>query len=226
MTDSRHSLQRRPRAAVVAAGDSALLLRIGDAIDHELNERALHIARDLAAAALPGVRDIVVGYASVTVYFDPLAVETAVIEQALRRRARADAPRRGTPPRRITIAATYGGAAGPDLPEVAAFAGCSEDEVIARHVAREYRVFMVGFLPGFPYMGVVDERIAMPRRDTPRLAVPAGSVGIAGSQTGIYPVQSPGGWRLIGQTAEAMFDVGRASPSLLRAGDLVRFVRE
>lgn len=214
-----------PDIVLVPAGDSALLLRIGDRIDPDLNERALRIARDLAADSLPGVRDIVVGYASVTVYFDPLAIEPAVIEQALRRRARRRQATQATRPRRVTIPATYGGTTGPDLQEVAAFAGCLEEEVIALHLAREYRVYMVGFLPGFPYMGIVDPRIAMPRRDTPRLAVPAGSIGIAGQQTGIYPVQSPGGWRLIGRTAEVMFDVDGASPSLLRAGDLVRFAR-
>ncbi len=210
---------------VLPVGDSALLLRIGNEIDPDLNERALHIARELAAASLRGLRDIVVGYASVTVYFDPLAVEPAGVAEALRSHAARPLPRRATPQRQVKIPAAYGGAAGPDLADVAAFARCSEDDVIALHLSREYRVFMVGFLPGFPYMGIVDERIAMPRRDTPRLAVPAGSIGVAGQQTGIYPVQSPGGWRLIGRTDEAMFDLDRSSPSLLRTGDLVRFVR-
>lgn len=210
---------------VLPVGDSALLLRIGNEIDPDLNERALHIARELAAANLRGLRDIVVGYASVTVYFDPLGVEPADVAEALRSHAARARPRRATPQRQVKIPAAYGGAAGPDLADVAAFARCSEDDVIALHLSREYRVFMVGFLPGFPYMGIVDERIAMPRRDTPRLAVPAGSIGVAGRQTGIYPVQSPGGWRLIGRTDEALFDLDRSSPSLLRAGDLVRFVR-
>jgi inhibitor of KinA len=210
---------------VVAVGDSALLLRLGEAIDPATNDRALRIAQNLHENAPPGVRDIVIAYASVTVYFDPLQVEVAHIEQALRRASQEGDPRAlVVEPRRITIPAVYGGDAGPDLAELAAFAKCSEDEVVARHITREYRVFMIGFLPGFTYMGIVDERIAMPRRETPRLSVPAGSIGIAGLQTGIYPVESPGGWRLIARTPERLFDVSRASPSLLQPGDLVRFV--
>jgi KipI family sensor histidine kinase inhibitor len=210
---------------IVQAGDSALLLRLGTVIDPALNARALQIARAIRAAQLPGLRDVVVGYASVTVYFDPVQANSATIEEALQEFAVRGGVGAAAEPRRLTIPVSYGGADGPDLVEVAAFAACSSDEVVARHVAREYRVFMVGFLPGFPYMGIVDERISMPRRETPRLAVPAGSVGIAGPQTGIYPVRSPGGWRLIGRTEERLFDVERSSPSLLQAGDLVRFVR-
>jgi inhibitor of KinA len=210
---------------VAAAGDSALVLRLGDTIDVDVNERALRIARELGDRHLAGVRDVVLGYASVTVYFDPLRVEVARLEHDLWELARDEAVRPARQPRRLKITATYGGAQGPDLAEVAAFGRCSEDEVIARHLAREYRVFMVGFLPGFPYLGIVDPRIAIPRRDTPRLSVPAGSIGIAGSQTGIYPVQSPGGWRLIGHTRETLFRAERDSPALLQPGDLVRFVR-
>lgn len=210
---------------VLPAGDSALVVRLGDAIDPLLNERALRVANGLRDEHFAGVRDVVVGYASVTVYFDPLMIEAAVIERALVMLAHHQQPQESIQPRRITIPAVYGGATGPDLAEVAAFAGCTEDEVIARHLAPEYRVFMVGFLPGFPYLGIVDDTIAMPRRDTPRVAVPAGSIGIAGQQTGIYPVQSPGGWRLIAHTAERLFDWDRASPCLLQPGDRVRFVR-
>ena len=210
--------------AILPAGDSALLLRLGDTIDPAINARALRIAQAIRDAGDSGVLDVVVGFASVTVFFDPLRVEAAVVDQRLRAAASA-----GTTPRNasraVAVPVTYGGDAGPDVAEVAAFAGCTEAEVIERHLAREYRVFMVGFLPGFAYMGIVDERIAMPRRDTPRLAVPAGSVGIAGRQTGIYPVKSPGGWRLIGRTAETMFDPAKEPPALLQAGDTVRFVR-
>jgi KipI family sensor histidine kinase inhibitor len=209
---------------VLPAGDSALLLRLGQEIDTDLNRRALRIAQEIQTEQFPGLREVVVGYASVTVYFDPLVADVACLERRLEERARQQAHGPASRPRHVTIAVAYGGTEGPDLPEVAAFARCSEQQVIALHAAREYRVFLVGFLPGFPYMGIVDERIAMPRRETPRLSVPAGSVGIAGRQTGIYPVQSPGGWRLIGRTGEAMFDVHRAAPSLLQAGDLVRLI--
>ena len=117
----------------------------------------------------------------------------------------------------------YGGELGPDLTVVAAFSGLSEAEVIAVHAESTYRVYMLGFLPGFAYLGSVDERIAIPRRESPRLRVPAGSVGIAGRQTGVYPLPAPGGWQLIGRTPTRLFDLARAEPFLLRPGDQVRF---
>jgi biotin-dependent carboxylase-like uncharacterized protein len=120
---------------------------------------------------------------------------------------------------------TYGGDGGPDLAAVAEWAGLSTDEVIERHTGTDYRVFMLGFLPGFAYLGSVDEAIAAPRRSTPRLRVPAGSVGIAGRQTGIYPRESPGGWQLIGRSAVTVFDVTRDQPSLFAPGDIVRFTK-
>jgi inhibitor of KinA len=126
--------------------------------------------------------------------------------------------------RTVEVPVSYGGGDGPDLAAVAAFAGCPEDEVIRLHTATEYRVYMLGFLPGFPYMGLVNEKIAMPRLDSPRLRVPPGSVGIAGLQTGIYPFESPGGWRIIGRTALRLFDESRPDPFLFKAGDRVRFV--
>jgi inhibitor of KinA len=210
---------------VLPAGDSAMVLRLGDRIDPAVNARALAVAQALAGRQDASIRDIVIGYASVTVYFDPLRVEPVEVEARLRRlaSARADAVARAG--NRVVVRVRYGGDDGPDLAEVAAFAGCSPDEAIALHAAREYRVFMLGFLPGFPYMGVVDPRIAMPRRETPRVAVAAGSVGIAGLQTGIYPVESPGGWRLIGRTDATLFDPNAAQPTLVQPGDVVRFVR-
>jgi KipI family sensor histidine kinase inhibitor len=126
--------------------------------------------------------------------------------------------------RLVDIPVVYGGDAGPDLADVAAFARCSTDEVVARHTARRYRVYMLGFLPGFPYMAHTDPSIAAPRHATPRLRVAAGSVGIAGAQTGIYPRESPGGWRIIGRTPLALFDPVRTPPALLAPGDEVRFI--
>jgi inhibitor of KinA len=123
----------------------------------------------------------------------------------------------------IDIPVAYGGAFGPDLEDVARFGQCSQDEVIARHTAVVYRVYLVGFVPGFAYMAEVDPRIAAPRRATPRTEVPAGSVAIAGGQTGIYPDVTPGGWNIIGRTPLLPFDVERAQPSLFKAGDRVSF---
>ena len=131
-------------------------------------------------------------------------------------------PGRG-PSREILIPVSYGGSDGPDLEEVARFAKCSTEQVIRLHTAPLYRVYMLGFLPGFPYLGPVDSRIAMPRRSSPRLAVPAGSVGVAGPQTGIYPAVAPGGWRLIGRTLMEVFNSGLEPPCLFRPGDFVRF---
>ena len=123
----------------------------------------------------------------------------------------------------VAVPVAYGGPFGPDLPEVARFAGCSEDEVVERHASRTYRVYMLGFMPGFPYLGLVDERIAAPRRASPRTSVPAGSVGIAGRQTGIYPTASPGGWQIVGRTPVRLFDLDRHEPCLVLPGDVVRF---
>src|SRR5262249_50291792 len=128
-------------------------------------------------------------------------------------------------PRVIEVPTIYGGEFGPDLDFVAQYHNLTPEEVIRIHSERDYRVFMLGFTPGFPYLGEVDERIATPRLDIPRKRVPAGSVGIAAKQTGIYPIESPGGWRLIGQTSLTLFDPGREPPFLIDAGDTVRFVQ-
>lgn len=124
----------------------------------------------------------------------------------------------------VEIPVRYGGEDGPDLDAVAEWAGCSPDEVIARHASREYRVYMLGFVGGFAYLGSVDPSIAAPRHRTPRERVPVGSVGIAGAQTGVYPLTTPGGWQIVGRTGVQMFDVARTPPNLLQPGNLVRFV--
>jgi inhibitor of KinA len=204
------------------AGDSALLLELEAAIDPAINARAVAIAAAVRRAAIPGVRDVVSTYRSVAVYFDPLVVDVRRLRDLLDRAAAT--PGEAAVGRTIEIPVLYGGEAGPDLPDVAAHAGMRADQVIERHAGAEYRVYMLGFLPGFAYLGAVDEVIAMPRRSAPRPDVPAGSVGIAGRQTGVYPSASPGGWRLVGRTPWRMFDTSRPRPSLLEAGDRVRFV--
>jgi len=206
------------------AGDSAVLLELDPVIDPAVNARAIGIASAVAAQRIAGIRDIVPTYRSVAVHFDPLATDVERLRESLRRAAHASpAARDGS---LIEIPVVYGGENGPDLQEVAAFAGLTPQEVTERHCAREYRVFMLGFLPGFAYMGVVDDAIAAPRKATPRTRIPAGAVGIAGQQTGIYPRQSPGGWQLIGRTTVSVFDPSRAQPSLFAPGDRVRFVPE
>jgi inhibitor of KinA len=207
---------------IVAAGDAALTVEFAERIDAAVNARAIALARRLAAAAVAGVRDVVPAYRSVTIFFDPLRADC----DQLRARIREEADRpaaAATSSTVVSIPVCYGHEFGPDLSEVAAFAGLAEDEVVELHSSKRYQVFMLGFLPGFAYLGVVDDRIAAPRRATPRVRVPRGSVGIAGGQTGVYPSVTPGGWQLIGRTPARVFDPGRPDPFLLHAGDAVEF---
>jgi inhibitor of KinA len=202
-----------------------LLVELERAIDPVINERAIRLADRLRARAARGVRDVAPGYCTIGVHFDPLQTDLAALEHAIEVEYAAIETVDTVPDRTpVEIAVCYGGGEGPDLGAVARYAGCSEEDVIARHSQRTYRVYMLGFVPGFAYMGRVDPSIAAPRHRVPRERVPAGSVGIAGGQTGVYPVESPGGWQLIGRTTTVMFDADRPKPSLLAAGDLVRFV--
>ncbi|HXH05578.1 MAG TPA: 5-oxoprolinase subunit PxpB [Vicinamibacterales bacterium] len=209
---------------VLEAGDAALVARFEARIDPAVNARAIRTAEIFRRGAPVGVRDVVVGYASVTVYFDPLAADPGALRDAIAHAAAQAAGAERGAGRVVDIPVRYGGADGPDLEEVAAFARCTPEEVVRLHAAPLYRVYMIGFVPGFPYLASVDPRIAMPRRETPRRLVPAGSVGIAGSQTGIYPTATPGGWRIIGRTDIVLFDMAEEPRALLAPGDRVRFV--
>ncbi|SMF35634.1 5-oxoprolinase subunit PxpB [Pseudogulbenkiania subflava] len=173
----------------------------------------------------PGLIDIVPGMNNLTVVFDPLAVDGEAMLSELQQRWSGAAEACVTP-REVRIPVRYGGADGPDLDHVARHAGLSPAEVVAAHSGAHYTVFFLGFQPGFAYLGGLPEALATPRRAEPRLAVPAGSVAIGGSQTGVYPAAAPGGWHLIGRTALTLFDPRREPPSLLLPGDSVRFVAE
>ena len=188
------------------AGDSALLLELEWGIDPEVNARVIAIATVVREAGVAGVRAVVPTFRSVAVFFDPLVTDVALVAHVLREAQQAGPSQVQIPSRSIEVPVAYGGEYGPDLEHVAARAGISVQDVIERHASRDYRVYMLGFLPGFAYMGIVDESIAAPRRAEPRVRVPAGSVGIAGVQTGIYPREAPGGWQLIGRTPLAVFD--------------------
>ena len=210
---------------IKACGDAMLLVELEPAIDPVINERAILLAERIRARNARGVRDVAPGYSTLGIHYDPLQTDLAALEQAVEDEFAALSSLASIADRDVVdIPVTYGGAGGPDLDAVAAHTGCSTAEVIERHSRQTYRVYMLGFVPGFAYMGRVDPAIAMPRRRVPRERVPAGSVGIAGLQTGVYPVDSPGGWQLIGHTRTVMFDANRDRPSLLAAGDLVRFV--
>jgi inhibitor of KinA len=208
---------------IVPAGESALIVEFEDRIDPAVNARAIALAESVQAAAFRGVRDVVPTFRAVAVYFDPLHVDYDALVEHVEAAVKTAAPTTSEAPAPIRIPVCYGGDLGPDLGGVASFAGLSEGEVVRIHSQPTYRVFMLGFVAGFAYLGSVDDRIAMPRHSTPRVRVPIGSVGIAGIQTGVYPAETPGGWQLIGRTPLKPFDLARPNPCLMKAGDAVRF---
>ncbi len=181
----------------------------------------------LAAEAVQwrGVREVLPGMNNLCLLFDPERIDGVELEMQVLS-AWPQLAAATIDGRRIEIPVVYGGEAGPDLAEVAAHTGLTPKEVVRRHTEGEYVVYLLGFLPGFAFMGGLAPELATPRRAEPRVAVPAGSVGIGGEQTGIYPMVSPGGWQLIGRTSVPLFDPLAESPTLLRAGDRVRFVAE
>lgn len=206
-----------------ASGDHYLRLDCGEGIDLATHDRVRRALTALAVAALPDVDNLHPAYATLGVSFDPRHTDSdtlsEVIAAILRQAAAADLP----PRRRIEIPVAYGGANGPDLHDVARHTGLSPEEVMARHSAATYRVFFLGFSPGFGYLGGLPEELATPRLPAPRARVPAGSVAIGGAQTGVYPQATPGGWRLIGRTHLKLFDPLRDPPALLALGDEVLF---
>lgn len=219
-------------------GDSAVVVTLGDAIDESTLVRVRSLTAELGRAALPGIIDVVPAYSTVTVFYhvagpaygdEPpyehlcrvIAEHVAKVEHAW-----PDLVERkltGGGPTELEIPVCYGGEFGPDLGEVVRHCGLTATEVIARHSEPTYLVCAVGFTPGFPYLGGLPKILATPRRATPRTTVAAGSVGIGGMQTGIYPRSTPGGWQLIGRTPVSLFDVAGKPPARLRVGDHVRF---
>jgi KipI family sensor histidine kinase inhibitor len=206
-------------------GESALLVSLGTGVSPALNGRVHALAGRLRLLALPGVLDIVPAFASVLVTFDDTRIDEETLAAHIERLSAGHLPGESTPARRHDIPVVYGGEHGPDLERLAASHGLSADEVVRRHAAPVYRVYFLGFMPGFAYLGGLDPSIASPRLGSPRVRVPAGSVGIAGDQTGIYPLASPGGWQLIGRTNVPLWDIDRDPPALLAPSDEVRFVR-
>jgi KipI family sensor histidine kinase inhibitor len=207
------------------SGDTMLLVEFEQRIDPLVNDRVIQLSARLTQRLAGVVRDVVPAYCSIGVHFDPLLTDLAALERVIGEEAQGLVHAEPHDVKSIVeIPVRYGGDDGPDLEGVATWAGCTPDEVIARHAARTYRVYMLGFVAGFSFMGRVDKSIAAPRHRVPRERVPAGSVGIAGEQTGVYPISTPGGWQLIGRTSLKMFDVTRTPPNLVGPGDLVRFV--
>ncbi len=213
-----------PHVRIEALADDAWLLTLGDAIEPALLARVHARVDDLRATAPAGILDLVPAYASIGVFFDPRQLGAGEVRAWLQARLDSDArQRREGGGACIEVPVAYGGEFGPDLADAARELGLDAEKLASRHAAAEYTVAMIGFAPGFPYLAGLDPALALARLATPRTHIPAGSVAIGGAQTGIYPRESPGGWRLLGRTPLALFDPGRGSPALLQPGDRVRF---
>ncbi|GAB3859242.1 5-oxoprolinase subunit B [Hymenobacter terrigena] len=223
-----------PPVRLYPMGDAAVVLEFGDRISPATHRAIAGFSARLARQPFAGLREVVPAFTTLTVYYDPYLVSengcyapyerVAAQLQDLLAAAEESDYEAAFETKVVTIPVCYGGAFGPDLEFVAAHAEVSVAEVIARHTAPEYLVHMIGFAPGFPYLGGLDARLATPRRPQPRPLVPAGTVGIAGPQTGIYSLPTPGGWQLIGRTPLRLFNPHWAAPSRLRAGQKLRFV--
>lgn len=216
---------------VVPVGETAFTVEFGNAVTLSLNQQVHALDGSLVKRPIPGIEERVPTYRSLLVLYDPTVISAAAISKRLTARAQSIASRTMDEEgdqiktgRLIEIPVQYGGDAGPDLLDVAAHCGISPEEVVRRHTAPFYQVAMLGFAPGFTYLLGLPPELATPRLDTPRLRVPPGSVGIAGAQTGIYALATPGGWRLIGRTNLKLFQPDREAPFTIKAGDCVRFV--
>ncbi|KOY17679.1 5-oxoprolinase subunit PxpB [Paenibacillus xylanivorans] len=205
-------------------GETGVMIRCGDAISEAVHRRVMSVCALLEKSPIPGVIEWLPSFASVTLFYDPLISPYHEVCRVLLHHLNRMEEAAEDHSRTVIIPVCYGDELGPDLEHVATEHGLTPNEVIAIHTSGDYLVHMLGFAPGFPYLGGLSERIATPRRPTPRLRVEAGTVGIGGKQTGVYPVTTPGGWQCIGRTPLALFRPTEDPPSLLVAGDRVRFV--
>lgn len=217
-----NGLLKTPRYRI--AGDRGLLVEYGDRIDLAINRKVRSMAVLLDQSPPNGIIEVIPTYRSLLIVYDPAETEPETIQTGLEtlegRLADIEIP----PPKTVEIPVCYGGEFGPDIGFVAESHDLTEDAVIGIHSATEYPIYMIGFTPGFPFLGGLSEKLHTPRLESPRTHVPAGSVGIANNQTGIYPVASPGGWQLIGQTPLNLFDPTRKNPFLYNTGDRIRFI--
>jgi inhibitor of KinA len=208
-------------ARFLASGDTALVVELGDRIDRRVSEQVLDLAGRIRRAMLVGVVEIVPTFRSLMVHYDPLRGSAAELTTAIEALVIGVTPL--APARLWRVPVCYEGELAPDLSDVAAQTGLTTEGVVALHSTPRYHVYMVGFLPGFPYMGDLAAPLILPRRADPRVRVPPGSVAIATTMTAIYPLESPGGWHLIGTTPIRIFDADRQSPALFAPGDAVQF---
>jgi inhibitor of KinA len=206
----------------LSAGDRALVVEFGDRIDRELSADVLRLGAIIGSSALDGVVETVPTFRSLTVYYDPLVTTRAKLQPAIAGLLEGEhRPQAGASLWRVP--ACYEGEFAPDLDDVARLTGLTRGDIVALHSSTRFHVYMLGFLPGFPYMGDLPEVLALPRRADPRTRVPAGSISIAMTLTAIYPYESPGGWHLIGATPVRLFDARQASPALFNPGDAISF---
>ena len=204
-------------------GDRGLLIEFGDEISREINEKVRRMALAVRAQVKKGIVEVVPTYRSLLAIYNPVLLPIEDLKKRLRRIEKGLQQAFLSEPRLTRIPAVYGGIYGPDLEEVARYHQISPEKVIQLHCSKPYLIYMIGFMPGYPYMGELPEELVTPRLKTPRLVVPKGSVAIAQRQTGIYSMESPGGWQILGRTPVELFDPGRDPPALLQMGDLVQF---
>lgn len=216
-------------------GDSALVIQLGKGISLTTHDKVINLVNLIEAESFEGLREIVPGYNNVTVFYDPVIIrlnnqknkkKTAfgIVSAFVLSNLKKIKTKLSIKKRLVEIPVLYGECSGPDLEYVAKFNGITPAKVIDLHAKKDYLVYMIGFAPGFPYLGDVNKRISTPRKESPRQKIPAGSVGIAGEQTGIYSLESPGGWQVIGQTPIDLFTPNSSPPTLLESGDEIRFV--
>lgn len=214
---------------IAPLGDNSLIIELGLDISREIQQKVKKVSSFFEEKTFDWVIETVSGFTTVAVFYDPLKIKSDTLPyesvcEELKLHLEKLEVEEDSRPRIVEIPVCYGGEFGPDLEEVASHNGLSTEEVIDIHANGEYIVYMIGFAPGFPYIGGMSEKIAAPRRSNPRLKIPAGSVGIAGKQTGVYPIETPGGWQLIGKTPRKLFLPEGETPSLLQAGDQIKFV--
>ena len=204
-------------------GDRSLLVELGDRISPDVNRQVRELFVMLEKNPVKGVLETIPAYRSLLVIYDPLITNTILLQHQIKDLQKKSEVVDTPEPKTVEIPVVYGGEFGADLEWVARYHKTTTEEVVQLHTAKTYQVYMIGFTPGFPYMGELPERLATPRRETPRTTIPEGSVGIAQRQTGIYPVESPGGWHILGRTPMKLFNPLQIPPTLLEMGDLVRF---
>ncbi len=204
------------------AGDEALVIEFGKTIDEEINNSVISMAASIRNRKIKGVREILPTYRSLMVFYNPKKISYVRLVSTVKSLGYKDKDEAESK-RTLIVPCCYDDSFGPDLSDMSTELGLSREEIVKIHSAEKYKIYMMGFLPGFVYLGGLDKRINIPRLKTPRTKIPARSVGIGGAQTGVYPVDSPGGWRLIGSTPLDFYDIKREHPILCEAGEYIRF---